>query len=195
MGKSTKLRYKESPFRERLVVPVGHKMLKVMDGKKDKTVLMNVETGEEQMTGLFSYKKVDNQTFVKYFTENIAITHNLGLAGRRACDILQWVIQDFAINKDSVWLGLQVLEDWNARDDVAKKITKSSWYRGVEELINGGILARKDAGRQAEYWLNCNIMFNGNRLAMVSIIERDSQLIEGEVMPDLTADKQLDMEL
>ena len=193
MGKREVLRYKDSPFMDELVVPVGHRMLKVMDGKKDKTVVMNIETGEEQMTGLFSYKKVDNQTFVKHFTENIAITHNLGLAGRRACDILQWIIQDHAINKDSVWLGLQVLEEWNKRDDIVKKISKSSWYRGVEELIDGGILARKASGRQADYWLNCNIMFNGNRLLMVSLIERDSNLIEGEVMPDLTEDKQIEL--
>ena len=193
MGKREVLRYKDSPFMDELVVPVGHKMLKIMDGKKDKTVVVNIETGEEQMTGLFSYKKVDNQTFVKHFTENIAITHNLGLAGRRACDILQWVIQDHAINKDSVWLGLQVLEEWNKRIDIIKKISKSSWYRGVEELIDGGILARKASGRQADYWLNCNIMFNGNRLLMVSMIERDSNLIEGEVMPDLTADKQIEL--
>jgi len=193
MGKKDIARYKTSPFHDELVVPVGHKMLKVMDGKKDKTMLVNIETGEEMMTGVFTYKKVDNQTFVKHFTENIAITHNLGLAGRRACDILQWVIQDFAINKDSVWLGLQVLEDWNSRPDIIKKISKSSWYRGIDELIGGGVLARKDSGRQADYWLNCNIMFNGNRLLMATMIERDSDLVEGEVVPDLTADKQLDM--
>jgi hypothetical protein len=193
MGKREVLRYKDSPFMGELVVPVGHKMLNVMNGKRDQTVLMNLETGEEQMTGLFTYKKVDNQTFVKLYTENIAITHNLGLAGRRACDIVQWVIQDHAINKDSIWLGLQVLEDWNNRNDVIKKISKSSWYRGIEEMIGGGILARKDSGRQADYWLNCNIMFNGNRLLMTTLIERDSTAIDGVVMPDLTADKQLDM--
>ena len=193
MGKREVLRYKDSPFMGELVVPVGHKMLNVMNGKRDQTVLMNLETGEEQMTGLFTYKKVDNQTFVKLYTENIAITPNLGLAGRRACDIVQWVIQDHAINKDSIWLGLQVLEDWNNRNDVIKKISKSSWYRGIEEMIGGGILARKDSGRQADYWLNCNIMFNGNRLLMTTLIERDSTAIDGVVMPDLTADKQLDM--
>ena len=184
MGSRGVLKYEDNPFSAELVIPVGHKMLKVMDGKKDKTVLMNIETGEEQMTGLFSYKKVDSQTFVKYFTENIALTHNVGLAGRRACDILQWVIQDYAINKDSVWLGLQVLEDWNSRTDIIKKITKSSWYRGVDELIQGGILARKASGRQADYWLNCNIMFNGDRLLIGTVIERDSSLIEGELVPD-----------
>ena len=187
------LKYKESPFTEQMVVPVGHKMLKVMDGKKDKTVLMNIETGEEQMTGVFTYKKVDNQQFVKYFTENIAITHNLGLAGRRACDVLQWVVQDHAINKDSVWLGMSVVDDWNKQISVSKPISKSAWHRGVSELIGGGILARKDSGRAGEYWLNCNIMFNGNRLLMATLIERDSNLIEGEVMPDLTADKQIEL--
>ena len=60
-------------------------------------------------------------------------------------------------------------------------------------MIGGGILARKDSGRQADYWLNCNIMFNGNRLLMTTLIERDSTAIDGVVMPDLTADKQLDM--
>jgi hypothetical protein len=193
MGKKEVLRYKDSPFRDDMVVPVGHKLLKVMDGKKDKTVLVNIESGEEMMTGVFTYKKVDNDTFVKSFTQNIAITHNLGLAGRRACDILQWVIQDHAINKDSVWLGLQVLDDWNARDDIIKKVSKSSWYRGVDELIEGGIIARKDSGRQADYWLNPNIMFNGNRLVLTTMIERDSNLLEGEIVPDLTEDKQLDL--
>ena len=193
MGKKEVVSYKTSPYNDELVVPVGHKMLKVMDGERDKTVLVNIESGEEMMTGVFTYKKVDNQTFVKYFTENIAITHNLGLAGRRACDILQWAIQGHAINKDSVWLGLQILDDWNEREDVIKKVSVSSWYRGVDELISGGVLARKDSGRQADYWLNCNIMFNGNRLVVSTMIERDADLVEGEVMPDLTEDKQLDL--
>lgn len=192
-GKEVALKYKESPFIDQLVVPVGHKMLKVMDGKKDKTVLMNIETGEEQMTGLFNYKKVDNQQFVKYFTENIAVTHNLGLAGRKACDVLQWVIQNHAINKDWIWLGASVLEEWNEKGYAKKPMSVATWHRGINELIDGGVLARRDKGRRAEFWLNCNIMFNGNRLMMATLIERDSQLLEGEVMPDLTADKQIEM--
>jgi len=192
------LKWKKSPFLEETVVPVSHRMVKVMDGKKDKHVLMNIETGEEQMTAVFSYKKVDNQQFVKYFTENIAITHGLRLAGRKVCDILQWAVQDHAINKDTIWLGKALLSDWNETMKVneVKPVSDSTFYEGINQMIDGGIIARKDSGRAGEYWLNCNIMFNGNRLAMVSIIERDNNLVVGEVMdsdksiPDLTADKQ-----
>lgn len=194
----TLLKWKTSPFTKELAVPVGHKMVKMIsDGNHDKTALINIDTGEELTTALYSYKKVDNQQFVKYFTENIAITHGLGLAGRKVCDILQWAIQDHAINKDTIWLGKVLVEEWNEKMAVVgvKKVSDSTFYEGITQLIKGGIVARKDSGRPGEYWLNANILFNGNRLAMISIIERDSNLIEGEVMPDLTADKQLDMEL
>ena len=193
------VKWKESPFTESLAVPVGHKMVKLMDGKKEKTALINIETGEEQMTGVFSFKKVDNQQFVKMFTENIAITHGLNLAGRKACDILQFAVQDHAINKDKIWLGLAVVEEFNthvAKHGV-KPVSDSVFYDGINQLIMGGILARCDSGRAGDYWLNCNILFNGNRLAMLSIIERDVTLVHGEVVEDanpmLTEDKQMDL--
>ena len=69
------------------------------------------------------------------------------------------------------------------------------FYDGINQLIKGGIIARNASGRAGDYWLNCNILFNGNRLMMTTIIERDEQLVEGEVIdnPNLTADKQLDL--
>ena len=192
------LKFEHSPFTRELVVPVGHRLIKVMDGKKDKTALINIETGEEQMTGVFTYKKVDNAQFIKIFTENIAVTHGLNLAGRKACDILQYAIQGHAINKDSIWLGLAVLQEFNKHiaQSGVKPVSDSVFYDGINQLIKGGIIARNASGRAGDYWLNCNILFNGNRLMMTTIIERDEQLVQGEIVndnPNLTADKQLDL--
>lgn len=187
MGKIVK--YKVSPFRKDLAIPEGHKLVKLMEGKESKLSLVSID-GEEQTLFSFARRKVDKEEFVRFFTNNIAVQHDLRLAGRRALDVVQWVVQREAIDKDSVHLGAVKLEAWNERKDIRKPISISAWGRGINELIQAGIIARNDNGQLAYYWLNPSILFNGRRQVIVDMIELDEQLIEGESVPNLTADKQ-----
>ena len=190
MGKKKKS-YAVSPFRKNLVIPEGTKLVKLLQGKESQLSLVAGQTGEEMELLSFTRRKVDKEEFIKYYTNTISIQHNLGLAGRRALDVLQDAIQSNGIDRDQIWLGLKVLEAWNARDDIIKPISESAWYRGLDDLLANNILARNDCGRQAEYWLNPSIMFNGKRQVIVDLVELDEQLIEGEL---LTEDKQQSIE-
>ncbi len=192
-------KFKESPFRQELVIPEGTKLVKLMDGKESKLSLVASGTGEEHTLFSFTKRKVDKEEFIKYYTNTIAIQHSLGLAGRRALDVLQWALQRDGIDRDWIWLGGVILDDWNERPDIEKKISKSAWYRGISDLIEKRVIARMDSGRQGDYWCNPSILFNGKRQVVAEMIELDDSYIEGEVADDggvfLTADKQNDLNI
>lgn len=193
MGKVIK--YKESPFRKDLVIPVGTKLVKLMEGKETQLSLVSMDTGEEQSLFSFARRKVDKEEFVKYYTNTIAVQHDLGLAGRKVLDVVQYVVQKTAIDRDYIHLGVQELSTWNEREDIKKPISDSAWYRGIKNLIESGILARYENGQLGYYWVNPSIMFTGKRQIIMDLIELDESFIEGELNDDpmLTADKQKEL--
>jgi len=187
--------YKESPFRNELVIPEGFKLIKLLAGKESQLSLVAGSTGEELDLLSFTRKKVDKETFVKYYTNTIAIQHNLKLSGRRAMDIVQWIVQETGIDKDEIHLGLPEMNAWNARPEIVRKMSKTSLYRGIEELLFSRILARSENGQTGYYWINPKILFNGKRQCIIDLIELDETFLEGEVVDDpamLTDDKQKD---
>ncbi|HIO42853.1 MAG TPA: hypothetical protein EYN33_02425 [Gammaproteobacteria bacterium] len=193
-----KREHKESPFRKDLVIPEGHKLVKLMQGKESQLSLIAGSTGEEMELLSFARKKVDKETFVKYYTDEINKVHSLGLAGRRVMDIVQWIMQKSAIDRDEIHLGLPEMNLWNEREGVESKMSKSSMYRGIEELILKRCLARNGNGQTGYYWINPKVLFNGKRQTLINIIELDESFIEGEVEiddPRLTADKQKELKL
>jgi hypothetical protein len=193
-----KQEYKESPFRKDLVIPEGYKLVKLMQGKESQLSLISNGTGEEMELLSFTRRKVDKETFVKYYTDEINKVHGLGLAGRRAMDIVQWIVQETGINRDEIHLGIKEMNTWNDRSDLEKKMSKSSLYRGIEELLLKKILARSGNEQTGYYWINPKVLFNGKRQTIIDMIELDESFIEGEVLdadPMLTADKQKELEL
>lgn len=163
------VRHKTNPFVEELNIKVRHKNVRVSKlGKKEQVDLINKETGEHHGTYIGTTKKVDEEQFLKLFTANIGMTFDLKAAGIKAFNVLCWVMQNTAIERDKVFIDKYVMEEFNEAHK--KKMSKAVLYRGLNELINAQIIAR--SLRDGEYYINPNFVFNGDRIVFTTVIEK-----------------------
>jgi hypothetical protein len=173
------VRYKENPFLEDLNIRVRSKNVRVSKmGKKENIDLINQETGEHHGSFITTTKRVDEEQFLKLFTSNIAMTFDLKAAGIKAFNVLCFVMQQKAIEKDKIFIDKFVLEEFN--EVYTKKLSRSVLYKGIKELIENKILARSQ--REGEYFINPNFVFNGDRIVFTHIIEK-KQIEEQQKLP------------
>lgn len=169
MKKTNIIRHKENPFIEELNISVRNKSVRITKmGKKDDVALVDMSTGEKQGTYISTKKAVDDENFLKLFTAQISLTFDLGSAGIKAFNVVCWVVQSSAIEKDILFIDQYILEDFNEAHN--KTLSKATLYRGIKELIAAKIIARTI--REGQYFLNPAFVFNGDRLVFTTIIER-----------------------
>lgn len=172
----SKERYKTNPFVSNMMIPVKGKQIKLSRLGKDENVLINQKTGEVQGTHLTTYKRVDGEQFVKLFTANVGLTFDLTSAGIKAFSVLLWSVQKKAISKDEVDLDSYVLDDFMAEHkgkEPPLKLSLATFKRGINELERAQIAAKTI--RQGRYFINPNFVFNGDRIAFTTMIERASE--------------------
>lgn len=174
MSQSKVVRYKENPFLDKLVVRTRTKSVEVAPIGKKSDVYINEATGEVAGTEVRTYKKVDDAEFVKLFTANIALTFDLKSAGIKAFNVLMYTVQRKAIERDIIAFDHYTLEDFN--DFHEKKLSLSTFKRGINELIKAQIIARNIRG--GHFYINPNFCFNGNRIVFQTIIEKKEKGLE-----------------
>ena len=175
-------RYKENPFLEGMVVPVKGKQVRLSRLGRDDNILVNQNTGEVQGTHVTTYKRVDSEQFVKLFTANIGLTFELSSAGIKAFGVLVWSVQNSALSKDEVDLDTLVLEAFLQCQVSASKqplrLSLATFKRGLNELEKAKIIAK--TMRQGRYFINPNFVFNGDRIAFTTVIERKNTIEQQE---------------
>lgn len=139
----------------------------------DDHVLVNQVTGEITGTNVVTYKKVDNEEFVKLFSRNIALTFDLTSAGIKSLNILIWSVQNTAIQKDIVALDQLAFDDF-IKENSELKMTLRTFQRGLTELEKSQIIAK--TMRKGFYYINPNFVFNGDRIAFTTLIERKKKI-------------------
>lgn len=173
--KARVIRYDQNPFMEGMIVPIKGQKVQLSRLGNDDNILINQATGEVQGTHVTTYRKVDSEQFVKLFTANIALTFDLKPAGIKAFNVLLWILQDRAIERDLVPLDKFVLEDFlSAHSDrsPAIKLSQPTFWRGLSELEKARVIAKHI--RQGWYFINPNFCFNGDRIAFTTVIEKKS---------------------
>ncbi|WP_109428805.1 replication/maintenance protein RepL, partial [Acinetobacter baumannii] len=174
--------YKENPFLEGMVVPVKGKQVRLSRLGRDDNILVNQNTGEVQGTHVTTYKRVDSEQFVKLFTANIGLTFELSSAGIKAFGVLVWSVQNSALSKDEVDLDTLVLEAFLQCQVSASKqplrLSLATFKRGLNELEKAKIIAK--TMRQGRYFINPNFVFNGDRIAFTTVIERKNTIEKQE---------------
>lgn len=168
------IRYDENPFIEGMVVPVKSQRVQLSRLGRDDNILVNQATGEMQGTHVTTYRRVDSEEFVKLFSTNIALTFELGAAGIKAFSVLVWILQDKGISKDLVPLDKFVLEDFLNAQEKKLALSQATFARGLAELEKAKIIAKHV--RQGWYFINPNFVFNGDRVAFTTVIERKKTL-------------------
>jgi len=169
-------RYKENPFLKEMDITTRKKQVRVRALGKDSDIsILNHESGEISGTQLITFKKVDDEEFVKLFAKNIALTFDLTAAGNKALVVLVWTVQYKAIEKDLVALDSFTHDDFlNAHTDKKDKFSIATFKRGIKELEESKIIAK--AERPGFYFINPGFVFNGDRIAFTRVIERKKQL-------------------
>lgn len=177
-------RYKSNPFLDDMLIPVKGRKVRLSRLGKEDNVLVNQETGEVQGTHVTTYKQVDGEQFVKLFTANIGLTFNLSAPGIKAFSVLLWALQHKALAKDEVYLDTHTREDFinshveNKRDKTLK-LSQATFGRGLAELTKAKIIAKTI--RQGCYWINPNFVFNGDRIAFTTVIQREKEISKEDI--------------
>lgn len=149
-------KYEVNPFIDKCTIKTRSKRLTVARGG----MIVDHNTGEiEGMTEIAQVVSVDEGQFIKLFTKDLAIWFDLSKSGLRVFGALLATIQEEAIMRDSVFF------DYNHPKVSEFKITKNTFYRGIEELIEKMFIAR---GRTSGwYFTNPAMFFNGNRARFI----------------------------
>lgn len=163
-------RHETNPFLENMIVPVKGRQVRLSRLGKDDNVLVNQRTGEVLGTHVTTYKPVDGEQFVKLFTANIGLAFDLTSAGIKAFAVLMWAVQSNALAKDEVILDGVTLERFLRDQDGKKQLSLTTFRRGLAELTRAQIIAKTT--RKASYFINPNFVFNGDRIAFTTVIER-----------------------
>lgn len=149
-------KYEVNPFIDSLTVKTRGRKVTVARG----STLVDMATGEiEGVTEIAQIVEVDEGQFIKLFTKDLAIWFDLNKAGMRVFGALLTVVQTSAIGRDLVYFD-------HASDSAKEfKLTKPTFYRGIEELLQKGFIARhRSAGW---YFMNPAMFFNGNRARFI----------------------------
>jgi hypothetical protein len=163
-------RHRTNPFLENMIVPVKGRQVRLSRLGKDDNVLLNRSTGEIMGTHVTTYKPVDGEQFIKLFTANIGLAFDLTSAGIKSFTVLMWVVQNKALAKDEVPLDVFTLEEFLSLQNEQKKLSLGTFRRGLAELEKAQIIAK--TVRQGVYFINPNFVFNGDRIAFTTVIER-----------------------
>jgi hypothetical protein len=171
--KMSAIRHKTNPFLEDMTIAVKTRNVRISSIGKDDNILVNQSTGEVSGTHLTTVKRVDGEQFVKLFTANIGLTFDLTSAGIKTFTVLIWCVQHKAISKDEIDLDSFALEDFLLEHKSNKppiKVSIATFKRGLNELEKSSIIAKTI--RAGRYFINPNFVFNGDRIAFTTLIER-----------------------
>ena len=173
------IRHTLNPFVENMLIPVGTKNVRISSLGKDANILVNHHTGEISGTHVVAHKKVDTGKFVKTFADYMAFTFDLTKAGNKALRIVMWAMKEQSIGKDIVLLDKYTYEaflsahgfsDMETKESKKPSLSYPTFTRGLAELERSKIIAK--TVRIGFYFINPNCMFNGDRIAFTTLIER-----------------------
>jgi len=161
-------RYELNPFIGTMEITVKKKRVTIGSGDN---VLLDKNTGEVHSTNIVSVQEVDDEKFVKLFTQNISLMLGLTSAGNKAFVFLMWAVQKYAIKQDFVALGSYELADF-IKENGSINMSEPTMRRGLSELVKAKIIAHSK--KIGVYFINPNFIFNGDRIKFVTEIRRKS---------------------
>lgn len=144
--------YKENPFEVKGVVRVNRNV------KNNTELVVNKETGEMyELTKVKSQTTlVDEKPFRKVYEECLEPLKSFTIPALR---LYCYILQNLPINNNYVRISVKYALEYCGYNESSK----SSLYKGLTELLDKKIIAVSAKG-DSHYWINTNLIFNGNRL-------------------------------
>jgi len=128
--------------------------------RRGNMALINTDTGEVlgDMAGFWEAQEVDASKFVKLYINGVKALAELTSAGTKVFEVLYLKIRE-AVGQDRVYMS------FNQVDQAVTPMSKTTYVRGLHELVTKGFLAASpDIGL---FWLNPSFIWNGDRLTFV----------------------------
>ncbi len=139
--------YRDNPF---ILEGIEYENVKYKDGKR-----IVDEDGVESIIFELGVEKViiDKRKYVKIFNDSFTTIKDLSTCGLQ---LLCFMALRLAISKDEIYLDIKAFNEF------CDYKSRQPFYKGIVELLNKGVIARK-VGKDHFYFINTNFIFNGSR--------------------------------
>ena len=151
--------YAKNPFWDPYSVEIGQKKVTIAGG-----FLTQPETGETtHHAGIHRVEFVDEDRFVKLFTQNLRVFFDLSAASQKVLQCVLHTLQE-SPNKDGIFLPWFTVEDYSKLNEM--KMSRATFHRALKEMLEKGFLAESE--HASFYWINPHLFFNGNRMMFIT---------------------------
>lgn len=160
-------KFRENPFREKLIqeLVIRHQKKQVcVDG--DNSTSQIVINGEGDVTGHASFyqiRRVDPAQFTKIFISRVAGIWDMP---RPATRVFSYILNVLPKQKDEIFI------DYEKALEFTEYSSHNSINNGLKWLIENEFVAKSI--KPLHYFINPNIFFNGDRVAFVDFIAKNS---------------------
>ena len=160
-------RHAENPFMTKYPI-VSIKTKRITNNKGGYMVKSNNGETVAQIAGFWHAEEVDSTKFIKLYLNGVKAFADLSKTGAKVFELLYYEIQN-NIGKDRLYISYD--------QNLLIKIGKTTFYRGIEELIEKNFIAPTE--KVGWYWLNPDYVWNGDRLSFVkTYIKKETSKIQ-----------------
>lgn len=153
--KSQRQVYEYNPFN----IETSPRFKKRISKTEDLKVVGEDDIVVSPIAGFWHATEVDPEQFVKLYINGVKALKELTTHGVRVFEMLYMSLKD-NMNKDVFVINYAKI------DQSVYDINKTSFYLGINELIDKGFIAQSDIPTM--YWVNPNYLWNGNRIAYIN---------------------------
>lgn len=139
------------------------------------------DTGEILAQGAIAFweeQEVDTEQFVKIYLAGIQQHGSLTKAGAKMFEYVYKQMCGYdAKDTDTVTISLSLVKDWYP------KIAKTTYYRGLNELLDQNFIFRY-YGSDDLYFVNVRYMFNGDRILLAKSYRHKKTIEQSQLDSD-----------
>lgn len=140
------------------------------------------KSGEEVNAGVIGkIEEVDTEEFVKLYTKNIGMLFDLSARGQKALIAVFCAVQA-SRDQAHIYLPYHYAVEYYEKLGIQKVPSRTTFSMGITDLIKMSFLAGHYGG-DGWYWINPNLIFNGDRIRFVT----EYKLKSKEELPDKKA--------
>ena len=167
--KAQPVRHKTNPFLKNFKPNTRSKTQQLRTNKIYKLV---DNDGQELKTSIYMHKQVETAEYLKLYATNIAMLLDLKADAVKAFVVVLYILNKHGKDKDLLELDKYELDSFFDEFNV-KKFSPSYFKRGLNSLVKAGILAH--GIKKSKYYCNPKLVFNGNRLALITVLEQTEE--------------------
>lgn len=172
-------KFRTNPFLEHTaeISTTGYRKI-FSEQRSDMMLVVNPDDGEIKPAGFYYRHEVEQNEFVKLYSEGAAAFLGLKSAGTKVFQLVYGQLYGKeGKNKTEIVLNYELLSE-----SERKLFSKRTFERGVIELLQANFIAESVVA--SYYFINTAYLFNGDRLAMVKeyVLKKQQQfeVIEAE---------------